>query len=881
MGRRRVKKQPTSQTPVSGAAARQVLGCYELLHHICSFMDIPTLLHAQLVSQHWHDMISISPLLQQNLYLKPRPSVNPDQPHSFNPLLFKHFEPILKGRMSPYRWDGALSENILRMSGMSITNMKDGRKIHKAFTRRGASWRRMLIAQPPITSVGYVSKVFSGRSDMMAGDWSLLSFPNGLRMGDFYDMVFQAIWGKPDDVVGYVYVESGLNGFLDDTVQRMLYKWGKLPAFLIESESIKSASRWKMHVPDMGEETHQGIGSSVRKSGYTDTRIPRFSLPEPIHPRPRTFCTIPYQYVAMDDHKQISAPIRIQTRSSLACLECRLKHVKCDAKQPHCTRCTTFQKQCQYPTSRRGGPHRAAISERKRRLSKKNSDQPRSGTTGALTDATIPELDVELMHYTDIELQDRDISPEGVYNESETHPEQEGLEKDPLVLSYYKNFHAFHPFALPLPQLVRLCEGTSTSSFDFTALTVVMRLIGNLYDAQEWSSSLQNEIESRISQLSSSDPVQVQCRLLYSIALFWSSHTTESREQVDVAINLALEMGMHKREFASACGAGDVVLIESWRRTWWMLYIVDAYYAGTLGTMNFKTFHVEVTVPLPCEEDEYESGRIPEPRMLQDFETREFADNDISFSSFTYLIGAVRAAALAISVTPKRVKRQDSERVIQAADSVIDAWLLLLPKERKVMRNDGSIDELMFQAYLLIHVCAREAPTDTARPDLINVHTTRILKSIDAQIQLLALPVRPFHHTPFATCMVSEGTLSLLSACKYLLRDKELAIARDQIRLTIGCLKSLGEVWTRTARNVQEIQTIARHVLALEKTSTVPGSSELPSLTGSDGRASSQTTDVMAQDDDAVASLGSLADICGWINMGSEFNYDWMDEEFS
>ncbi|GKU11633.1 unnamed protein product [Fusarium langsethiae] len=621
----------------------------------------------------------------------------------------------------------------------------------------------------------------------------------------------------------------------------------------------------------------------------------------------------------MDDHEQTSAPIRLQTRSSLACLECRLKHVKCDAKQPHCTRCTTFQKQCQYPTSRRGGLHRAAISERKRRLSKKNSDQPGSGTTRALTDATIPELDAELMHYTDIELQDKDISPERVYNESETHPEQEGLEKDPLVLSYYKNFHAFHPFALPLPQLVRLCEGPSTSSFDFTALMVVMRLIGNLYDAQEWSSSLQNEIESRISQLSSSDPVQVQCRLLYSIALFWSSHTTESREQVDIAINVALEMGMHKREFASACGAGDVVLIESWRRTWWMLYIVDAYYAGTLGTMSFKAFHVEATVPLPCEEDEYESGisvsfmnwtswltmlkHIPEPRTLQDFESREFAENDIPFSSFAYLIGAVRAAALAISVTPQKVKRQDSERVIQAADSVIDAWLLLLPKERKVMSNDGSIDELMFQAHLLIHVatiglhrplsdlrfnpienvssCAREAPTDTARPDLINVHTTRILKSIDAQIQLLALPVRPFHHTPFATCMVSEGTLSLLSACKYLLRGKKLVIARDQIRLTIGCLKSLAEVWTRTAKNVQEIQTIARHVLALEKTSTVPESSELPSLTGSDGRASSQTTDVMAQDDDAVASLGSLTDICGWINMGSEFNYDWMDEEFS
>jgi hypothetical protein len=311
----------------------------------------------------------------------------------------------------------------------------------------------------------------------------------------------------------------------------------------------------------------------------------------------------------MNDHEKISAPTRIQTRSSLACLECRSKHVKCDALQPRCTRCTNFQKQCQYPTSRRGGPHRAAISERKRHISKKNNNRQRSSTTQTLTDSTIPELDVGLMNSTNILSPDEDTNS-GIRALSEPYspPEERGLANDPLILSYYKNFHAFHPFVLPLPQLVRLCEGSLTSTFDFSALTTVMRLIGNLYDAQEWSGSLQTGVESRISRLPSSDPVQVQCRLLYSIALFWSSHTTRAREELEIAIDVALELGMHKKEFASTCGAGDVVLMESWRRTWWMLYIVDAYYAGTLGTMNLKAFHIETTVSLPCEEGEYESG---------------------------------------------------------------------------------------------------------------------------------------------------------------------------------------------------------------------------------------------------------------------------------
>ncbi|KAL6916968.1 hypothetical protein FSHL1_008358 [Fusarium sambucinum] len=237
MGRRRVTNQPPSQTPLPGAANRQVLGCYELFYHICTFMDMSTLLHAQLVSKHWHDMISTSPLLQQNLYLKPRPFINPKQSRVANPLLLKHFEPIFK-RREPYpHYSGVLAEHTLMVPGMSITNMKGGRKVHKAFVRRGASWRTMLVAQPPITSVGYIHRVNWAREQR------LLSFPEGLRMGELYDMVFQAIWSRPDDISGCLYVELGLNGFLDETARGMLNEWGKIPPLMVESVSYYYADR--------------------------------------------------------------------------------------------------------------------------------------------------------------------------------------------------------------------------------------------------------------------------------------------------------------------------------------------------------------------------------------------------------------------------------------------------------------------------------------------------------------------------------------------------------------------------------------------------------------------------------------------------------------
>lgn len=231
---------------------------------------------------------------------------------------------------------------------------------------------------------------------------------------------------------------------------------------------------------------------------------------------------------------------------------------------------------------------------------------------------------------------------------------------------------------------------------------------------------------------------------------------------------------------------------------------------------------------------------IPLPRTLDEFDSREFFPETPPFSSFAYLIGAVRCASLALSRTSSvKPDEVSSLHILEAADSATDGWLLLLPEDKKrTLDASGNIDELMFQAHLVIHVttiglhrplsdlrfntvedissCAREPARGRASADLINVHTIRVIRAVEAQIRLLALPARPFHHTPFTTCMVSEGTLALLSACRYLLKGKELAVARDQIRMTVGCLKTLGEVWPRTAANVGEIQTIARHVLCLE-----------------------------------------------------------------
>ena len=192
------------------------------------------------------------------------------------------------------------------------------------------------------------------------------------------------------------------------------------------------------------------------------------------------------------------------------------------------------------------------------------------------------------------------------------------------------------------------------------------------------------------------------------------------------------------------------------------------------------------------------------------------------------------------------------------------------------------MSDLKFNAVEKLSTCAREPPLDVPTPELINVHTVRVLQSMEAQIRLLALPARPFNHSPFVTCMISEGTLGLLSACKFLFKKKELVIARDQIRLAIGCLKTLAEVWPRTARNLQEIQTIARHVLGLVSEETecnTPIVSQAQNISEPKEGMTPGFEDGMSQND-ILSSFDVVEGVCGWYNLGGmDIDLSWLADE--
>lgn len=137
----------------------------------------------------------------------------------------------------------------------------------------------------------------------------------------------------------------------------------------------------------------------------------------------------------------------------------------------------------------------------------------------------------------------------------------------------------------------------------------MIRFIGNIYASSgDWLIRLEEYATACLSQAQPTDPVLVQCWLLYSIALFWNDRKPEAICEMDKAIRLAVDLQMHRKEVSARHGADDAVCWECWRRTWWTLYIVDTYYSGALGAMRSGLADIEPTVDLPCEESDYESG---------------------------------------------------------------------------------------------------------------------------------------------------------------------------------------------------------------------------------------------------------------------------------
>ena len=414
-------------------------------------------------------------------------------------------------------------------------------------------------------------------------------------------------------------------------------------------------------------------------------------------------------------------------------------------------------------------------------------------------------------------------------------------------------FHKAHPYLLPQYHFRNRLHSDPES---LKHLLPVMQYVGSLYALEVSSIELHAAAMSQL-DVPNLPPngFTVQMLLLTAIAVHCDGELEQGRAILDRAIYLALDLRMQSRAFATM--ERDPVLAESWRRTFWSLYISDAYFAAMRrapmftyvnifleqwrNTNQMQRLHsIEADVEIPCEECDYE-GIIPRSKTLDEYESRDFEDETPVFSSYAYLIDLVRISGSLLPLDT--MPREYLESAVANADAMLVNWKLHLPKEKQsVVDKNEEIDEILFQAHnflqiLLVHIhrplsrlyhspiekishCAPPPPdydTTTNEDKSYWLHTKKTLEAAEAAVNLYALPCSIINHTPLGICGIVLSTLANLSACAYILTGSEWYRTRDRIRLGLGCLKTFSEVWEVSRRTEKETKQIARTVFAMPR----------------------------------------------------------------
>jgi Fungal specific transcription factor domain len=326
---------------------------------------------------------------------------------------------------------------------------------------------------------------------------------------------------------------------------------------------------------------------------------------------------------------------------------------------------------------------------------------------------------------------------------------------------------------------------------------------------------------------------KVQALLLLAIVLHSRNERAEAGACLDCAMDSAYELGMHRGNFAEAMGGTDPTRVETLRRTWWELFVIEGMLTAVGVRERFTASMIPLEVPLPCEERIYNEGLcLPPPSTIAQFDDRPFADDEISFSSFAYRIEAVRILGRVVLLGQMTQSHQEQ---IEAIDAKIASWFHHLPEAKaELMRPDGTADEMMFQAIMIVN--GASIYLHFPRSDLLSspalaaevicgqpgqflppafshrAHAMRALKAASELSALAAMRIPVTKHTPFFICALVLSSMVQLAA--YSAKAGQMPDPRrDRLALTVGVFKSLGRIWAISHFVMQQIKAVARDVM--------------------------------------------------------------------
>ncbi|KAH8432669.1 fungal specific transcription factor domain-containing protein [Aspergillus melleus] len=179
-----------------------------------------------------------------------------------------------------------------------------------------------------------------------------------------------------------------------------------------------------------------------------------------------------------------------------------------------------------------------------------------------------------------------------------------GVAYDPMIQLYYQNFHRSHPLLVP-----RKALASNLADRIPPYLLSIMRYVGaHFYPDPAFKEEFRAQAYTVFADSTLRDGFKVQGMLLLAIVEHAHGQDDNAHRSMQAAIDLALDLGMHRSGFAVENSEGDFLMEESWCRTFWELYVVDGLLATMRDQSSFRLCRQRTDVRLPCAEDAFSSG---------------------------------------------------------------------------------------------------------------------------------------------------------------------------------------------------------------------------------------------------------------------------------
>ncbi|KAI9167508.1 hypothetical protein HJFPF1_03636 [Paramyrothecium foliicola] len=401
--------------------------------------------------------------------------------------------------------------------------------------------------------------------------------------------------------------------------------------------------------------------------------------------------------------------------------------------------------------------------------------------------------------------------------------------------SFYHHFHASHPFVLPQKSLNLVIQMDGDGAIE--PLLAAMRWVGSLYlDLNNLQEGLLDNAQKLVHTPGRLvNGFLLQAMLVLIVGLDGSDQQEKARQLLSEAGTMSVEMGFHTREFASLHGRGSNVMEESWRRTWWELFVVDAMIAGAHRSTNFPLYDISADVALPCEEHQYISGDIPRPLTLEELDEQEFSDQDHDFSSFAYRILSAKILGKFMRMPP--IFGPEDENIARIEAALTNFRLHLPSSKRNATQINGKMDEMMFQALMInnatsiiLHQPFSQLDSsstqciDACAPhqvvyswDAFNDHTRHTIAAATEISKMVTNRTPLTSHTHFFACIVTLSSIVHLSKWAMFFVPRDDDDLRQQIRLNIGALKEMATVWQAAERTKHQVRDVAQEIYRLKK----------------------------------------------------------------